>query len=79
MERPKIRIESDGMRTFVYIDGKEVKGGTSIKFQASAKDGLRVQWNGTFQKKDENGNLIIENNEIKEEEFHYDSGVVMKI
>lgn len=73
MDNPKIKIESDGMRTFVYLDGKEIKHGTSINFHADVENGIHVQWNGTKHKEDENGHLIIENDEVATEEFCYDS------
>jgi hypothetical protein len=73
MDSPKIRIESDGMRTVVYIDGKKIERCTSLDFHANVDNGIRVYWNGTTQKEDENGHLIIENDEIATEEFHYDS------
>ena len=73
MEKPKIKIESDGMITKVYIDGKKVERCTSINFCADVEDGIHIQWSGTKQKEDENGHLIIENDEIVEEKFHYDN------
>ncbi len=73
MENPKIKIESDGIRTIVYLDGKKVERCTSINFHADVEDSIRAQWSGTTQKEDENGHLIIENDEIATEEFHYDS------
>lgn len=73
MENPKIRIESDGIRTYVYLDGKEVKHCTSLNFHANVDNGVYVQWNGTMLTEDENGHLIIENDEIVTKEFHYDS------
>lgn len=78
MERPTIRIESDGIRTHVYLDGKKIKNCTSLNFCASAKDGIRVHWSGTIQKEDKNGKLIIKDNEIEEEEFRYDSREVVQ-
>lgn len=73
MDNPKIRIESDGMRTVVYIDGKKIERCTSLDFHANVDNGINIYWNGTMQKEDENGHLIIENDEIATEEFHYDS------
>ena len=73
MENPKIRIESDGMRTIAYLDGKEIKRCTSLDFHADSEGSIHVWWNGITQKEDENGHLIIENDEIVTEEFHYDN------
>lgn len=73
MDNPKIRIESDGIRTIVYLDGKEVERCMSLNFHANVENGVHVQWSGTRQKEDENGHLIIENDKISTEEFRYDS------
>ena len=72
MENPKIRIESDGDITVVYIDGKRVKT-RNIEFSAKlTKDSDRaVMWKGDFLKTDENGNAVIENDDIVTEEFGY--------
>lgn len=73
MENPKIKIESDGIKTVVYLDGKKVERCTAINFHADVEDAIHVQWSGTTQKEDENGHLIVENDEIATEEFHYDN------
>lgn len=73
MDNPKIKIESDGICTKVYLDGEKIKNCTSINFHADVENGIHVQWNGTKHKEDENGHLIIENDEIAAEEFHYDN------
>lgn len=73
MDSPKIKIESDGIRAEVYIDGKEVKRCTSIDFHGYVDGGVHIQWSGTTQKEDKSGHLIIENDEIATEEFHYDN------
>lgn len=73
MDNPKIRIESDGIRAIVYLDGKKVKHCTSIDFYGSVDGDIHIQWSGTTKKEDENGHLIIENDEIATEKFHYDS------
>ena len=73
MDNPKIKIESDGIRTVVYIDGKKIERCTSLDFHANVDNGIHVCWNGKTQKEDESGHLIIENDEIATEEFRYDS------
>lgn len=73
MDNPKIRIESDGIRTEVYLDGEKVDSCISLDFHATVDDGIHVEWNGEKHKKDDNGKLVIENDDIVTEEFHYDS------
>ena len=73
MDNPKIRIESDGICTEVYLDGKRVNSCITLDFHATVEDGIHVTWNGAKHKKDENGKLVIENDDIVTEEFHYDS------
>lgn len=73
MDNPKIKIESDGVRTEVYLDGEKVDSCTSLNFHATVENGIHVTWNGTKHKKDESGHLIVENDEIMTEEFCYDS------
>lgn len=79
MDNPKIKIESDGMRTVVYIDGKKIERCTSLDFRANVDNGIHVCWNGKTQKEDEGGHLIIENDEIATEEFRYDSNEAVVI
>lgn len=32
MENPSIKIESDGVKTEIYLDGKQIKGVKSVEF-----------------------------------------------
>lgn len=73
MKNPKIRIESDGKIARVYLDGAEVASCTHIEFYADSTDGIHISWNGIFSKQDENGKMLIENDEIVTEEFYYDN------
>lgn len=72
MDNPKIRIESDGITTKVYLDGKKIRC-TSIDFHGDVDNGLHIKWDGTFLKEDANGVVYTLNDEIATEEFHYDS------
>lgn len=73
MKTLKIKIESDGISTVVYLDGKKVERCTEINFHADVENNIHVQWSGKTQKEDENGHLIVENDKIVTEEFHYDN------
>lgn len=64
MENPKIRIESDGRITKVYIDGKEIKGATNIGFHAVPAN---VQCIVLRIKMDENERPATVNNDIVKE------------
>lgn len=72
MDNPKIRIESDGHFTEVYLDGKKVRC-TSLDFHGDVGESIHIKWDGVMQKRDEKGDPIIENHEVVTEEFHYDS------
>lgn len=37
MKNPKIRIESDGKNTQMFVDGKEVDGMTFVSFEADGE------------------------------------------
>lgn len=73
MDNPKIKIESDGLRTEVWINGEKVKNCTQLDFHADVADGFHVKWSGKTNKCDESGRLCIENDEIVKEEFCYDN------
>lgn len=75
MENPKIRIESDGRTARVCLDGEEIKTTTLIdfSFHADADDGIRIQWDGMFNKTNEHGVCYAIGDEIAAESFHYDS------
>jgi hypothetical protein len=68
MENPKIRIESDGNKTEVFVDGKKIDKSTNIYFQA---DPVNIEHNVrciiTRYKADESGNYVIENGELVKE------------
>lgn len=72
MDRPTIKIESDGITAKVYLNGEHVKY-TSLDFHGDIENGLHIKWDGVMQKLDENGNPYVENDEVATEEFHYDS------
>lgn len=72
MDNPKIRIESNGICTEVYLDGKKIRC-TQLDFHGDLEGGLHFNWKGVMQKLDENGRPYVENDEIVTEKFHYDS------
>lgn len=76
MDNPKIRIESDGDITIVYLGGKRVKT-RNIEFSAklTPKSDKAVMWKGDFLKTDEKGDAVIENDDIVTEEFCYKNDV----
>lgn len=76
MDNPKIRIESDGIATIVYLNGERVRC-TSLDFHGDVAGGIHVEWDGIFIKEDENGKTLIENGEVVTEEFHYGNREVM--
>lgn len=64
MENPKLRIESNGTVTEIYIDGVKIKNATECLFHAEI---LNVKCEIEKYKTDENGKIIIENDDtIKE-------------
>lgn len=67
MENPKVRIESDGHITEVYINGKKVDRATMIDFHFHAEPHT-VECEYEKYKSDENGHLIVENDEIVKEQ-----------
>lgn len=67
MENPKIRIESDGYMTQVWIDGEKVSANsTMVDFNFHAEH-LEVYCELEKYKLDEKGNKIIENDELLRE------------
>lgn len=72
MDRPTIKIESDGITAKVYLNGKHIKC-TSLDFHGDVENGLHIKWDGVMQKLDENSNPYVENDEVVTEEFHYDN------
>lgn len=72
MDNPKIRIESDGITAEIYLDGEKISC-TALDFHGDVKNGLQIKWHGTMHKREENGNICVENNEIVMDEFYYDS------
>lgn len=66
MDNPKLRIESDGHITEVYIDGKKVNRATMADFRFHAEP-YNVDF--TYEKyvTDENGKIKIVNDEIVRE------------
>lgn len=74
MDNSKIKIESDGERAEVYLDGEKIScTDINITFQGFIDTGIHIKWDGELHKRDEKGNLCIENDEIVTEKFHYDS------
>lgn len=72
MDNPKIRIESNGICTEVYLDGEKIRC-TQLDFHGDVAGGLHINWKGLMQKLDENGNPYIENDEVATEKFQYNS------
>ncbi len=72
MKNPKIKIESDGITTIVYLNGEEIKC-KQLDFHGDVENGLHIKWDGVMCKSDENGMTLIENDEVVTEKFHYDS------
>lgn len=67
MQNPKIRIESDGHVTEVWIDGEKVsKNATMLDFNFHAEP-LQVYCEIEKYKLDKDGNKIIENDEMLKE------------
>lgn len=77
MERPTIKIESDGVTAKVCLNGEEIKC-TSLDFHGDVQDGLHIKWDGVMQKLNENGEPCVVNSEVATEEFHYDSREVVQ-
>lgn len=77
MERPTIKIESDGVTAKVWLNGEEIRC-TSLDFHGDVADGLRIKWDGVMQKLNENGDPCIIDSKVVTEEFHYDSGGVVQ-
>lgn len=74
MDRPTIRIESDGITAKVYLNGEHIKSPLlDFAFHGDVEHGIHIKWDGIMQKLDENGNPYVENDEVATEEFHYDS------
>lgn len=74
MDNPKIKIESDGIATEVYLNGERISDTLiDFSFRAHIDTGLHVEYGGERFKRDKNGKAIIENNEIVTEKFCYDS------
>lgn len=66
MENPKIRIESNGRITEVWIDGQKVEKATMADFEFHAEP-LEVYCEIEKYKLDKDGNKIIENDEMLKE------------
>ena len=49
MDRPTIKIESDGITAKVYLNGEHIKC-TSLDFHGSVENGLHIKWDGVMQK-----------------------------
>lgn len=74
MNKPKIKIESDGETAVIYLNGEHVKSPLiDFSFHGDAENGIHIKWDGVLHKLDENGRPYVENDEISKEEFHYDS------
>lgn len=69
MEKPKIRIESDGYTTKVWIDGEKVSNkATMIDFVFHAEP-LQVYCEIEQYELDKDGNKIVKNNELLKEKM----------
>lgn len=66
MENPKIRIESDGYVTEVWIDGQKVKNTTMADFKFHAEP-FEVYCELEKCQHDKDGNIIVKNDEILKE------------
>ena len=66
MENPKLRIESDGRITEVYIDGKKVNRATMADFHFHAEP-FDVKFTYEKYATDKSGKIKIENNETVRE------------
>lgn len=76
MDNPKIRIESDGKRAEVFLDGEEIRC-ILLDFHGEVAEGkVSIKWSGKKQKLDENGSLCIEDNDLVIESFCHDSNEV---
>lgn len=68
MENPKVRIESDGQKTEVYINGEKVKTGTMIDFHfrhdVFDDEPYRVTCALTQNVFNDDGLVVIKDNEI---------------
>lgn len=79
MERPTIKIESDGVTAKVWLNGKDISSTLlDFSFYGDVENGIRIKWDGVMNKRNEKGMAYVENNEIATEEFHYDSGGVVQ-
>lgn len=69
MDNPKIRIESDGRITEVWIDGEKVsKNATMLDFNFHAEP-LQVYCEIEQYELDKDGNKIVKNNELLKEKM----------
>ena len=66
MENPKIRIESDGNVTEVWIDGQKVGKATMADFEFHAEP-FEVYCELEKYQHDKDGNLIVKNDELLKE------------
>lgn len=79
MERPTIRIESDGVTAKVWLNDEDISATLlDFSFHGDVENGIRIKWDGIMHKLNEKGMPYVENNEIAMEEFHYDSGEVVR-
>jgi hypothetical protein len=68
MNNPKIRIESDGNKTEVYIDGQKIENGTNVDFHAGPVNlEHNVQCTVMRYKTDADGKHVIENGSLVKE------------
>lgn len=65
MENPKVRIESDGIITQVFIDGKKVERVTMVRFLAEVAGTAECTYETLL--KDESGKLVIANDKVVKE------------
>lgn len=71
---PKIRIESDGERAIIHLNGERIRSTLlDFSFHGDIENGIHIKWDGRMQRFDKDGNICIENDEVVTEEFHYDS------
>ena len=66
MDNPKLRIESDGHITEVYIDGKKVNRATMADFHFHAEPNI-AEFKYEKYVTDSNGKLLLRNNKSVKE------------
>lgn len=74
MEKPKIKIESDGVTAIIYLNGEKISCPLiDFSFHGDVENGIHIKWDGVMHKLDKNGMPYVENNGVAIEGFHYDS------